>query len=75
MYATNAKINTFLTETLGLDVRKVVSITNLRPKQQIWISFLEEGDVMDFEKKIFNGVIFPESGVKVDGKIFIVICQ
>ena len=61
------KINSFIASTLGLDIRKIVSITNRRPQQQVWISFLEEGDVIELENKIIRVVVFPESGARVNG--------
>ena len=61
------KIDSFILDTLGLDIKRILSITNLRAKQQVWISFVNEEDVESLEQKIFRGVIFPESGVKIYG--------
>ena len=68
MYPSINKIHYFISTALGLDIKKIVSITNLRAKQQVWISFLEERDVIDLENRIFKGVVFPESGVKIEGR-------
>ena len=68
MYPSINKIHYFISTALGLDIKKIVSITNMRAKQQVWISFLEERDVIDLENRIFKGVVFPESGVKIEGR-------
>ena len=67
IYPSLNKINSFISDTLKLDIKKIVSVTNLRHRQQVLIAFSEERHVVDLENKIFRGIVFPESGVKVNG--------
>ena len=66
-YPTQDKIDNFLLKSLKIDVRKVYGVTNMRAKQQVLISFIEEKDVIDLEETIHKGIIFPNTNVRVSG--------
>ena len=65
---TDVEINMFLLKECKLDIVDILKVSNLRNRQEAWVSFKNEALANDFESQLLNGIEWGTSGLIVFGK-------
>ena len=57
-YPSEDMIHSFLINDMNIDVRKLYSVSCLKAQKSVNISFIQESDLLNFERRVFGGINF-----------------